>query len=260
MAITFTAGATKDTNTDASVYTTDSAAVTSGDLILCWIYSEGGTTPDTPSVSGTNGFNATYTLIAGDDDCGAVLQMFAFWAVASSSTSGTISFTFTDDRVDNIVFGYFFEQGGNTAAPIVASQAGLGDHCVGSGTFSNTTSFDNFDSSVRQGNTLAAITAGNAVVLIAVSPLITADTLTIDSGWTNGVLLQEGPDTPNTGTAAVGYEVGGTPTNTPDITSSVGINRGMGVAFELAVAVAGDNAATSLDTIRTYQIRELVKP
>lgn len=258
MAITFIAGEEFDSETAAPVYTTSSVSIVADDLIICWVFSEGGTTPNQPSVGGTNGFDATYTLIAGDDDCGAVLQMFAFTAVAASSTPGTISFTFSDNRADNITFGYCFARGVDNSSPIVTNQAGLGDRCAGSGTFSATDKWNEFDATVRQGNTLSAITAGNAVVLIGCTANNTT-TIAIDTSWTNGVELQVGPASPVTAQSFVGHEVGGTPTNDPVLDATNSLTRQMGVAFELAVG-ATDNAGTSLDTIRTYQIGELVKP
>jgi hypothetical protein len=228
MAWTFTPGAIKETNTVSTSYATDSAASRSGELIFCWIYSEGGTEPDEPSVSGTNGFSATYTKIAGDDDCGSVVQMYAFWALAPSSTAGTITFTFSDNRADNITYGYFFVDGGNTSSAIVANQAGLGDRCAGSGTFSAADKYDNFNTAVRQGNTLSAITDGNAVIVITATNLPTGS-ISVDSSWTNGVELMDGPASPTTARSGVAYEAGDTNAMT----------RQMAIAFEVAAALNG---------------------
>ncbi len=114
MAVTATAGEILETNTTSSTYVTGSNSITSGDLIVAFIYSEGGTLGAPTSVVGTNGFSATYTQIAGRDD--GVIQMYAFRAVASSGVAGTITFTFSDDRVDGIVYGFVTQQNVNQTA------------------------------------------------------------------------------------------------------------------------------------------------
>jgi hypothetical protein len=138
MAVTAIAGEILDTNTTTDTFVTSSNSVVAGDVIIAFIQSEGGTTPDEPSVVGTNGFSATYTLVNSDSD---VLQFYVFRAIASSSVSGTITFTFTDNRIDNIVYGFCFLRAVNTttAQGVVQSavdgrKAGLGGFSTGGGT------------------------------------------------------------------------------------------------------------------------------
>jgi hypothetical protein len=247
--ISFAAGEILDSNTQTTAYSTSSNSITSGDLIIAFIYTEpGGSGVDQPTVAGTNGFNATYTLISGGGDGGSVVECYAFWAVASSSTAGVITFTFPDNRADNIVYG-FFTADGVDSTPIVSGQAGTGDMNAGSGTFSHGTRIDNFDSSVRHGSTIGAITAGNAFVIIGMTNT-ESSLFSIDSGWTDGVELDEGGGT--YAKAAIGYDIVGTPDNTGQLRTSTSNTRNMGVAFELA-ADSGIIEATSADTVSTSE-------
>jgi hypothetical protein len=132
MAVTATAGEILDTNTTATAYATSSNSIVAGDVIIAFIQSEGGTTPDQPSVVGTGGFSATYTEIAHDND---VLQFYAFRAVASSSASGTITFTFVDNRQDNIVYGFCTLQDVNQETNQGVAQNAIDGRKGGSGGF-----------------------------------------------------------------------------------------------------------------------------
>jgi hypothetical protein len=134
MAVSVNAGEIKDESLPASkVFTTSSNSIVAGDVIVAFIQSEGGTTPDEPVVTGTGGFNVTYTKVASDDD---VLQFYAFRAVAGSSTSGTMTFTFTDNRVDNVVYGFCTLAGVNQATSQGVVQSAVDGRKAGAGGFS----------------------------------------------------------------------------------------------------------------------------
>lgn len=246
MAITFTAGASFDSETDSTSYQTTSGSVTSGDLIFAWIGSEAGTDPEQPGISGTNGFNTTWNLLGLSDDRNGgdpVVQLYAFWGIASSSTSGVITFTFTDNRIDNIAWGYCFAQGADTTTPIPANQWGGGAYDAGGAnqTFSNGTSIDEFDLAVNFGNTISAISSGNAMCIIGYDT--GTGTHSIDSGWTNGVMLQQGGSSV-TASSSFAYDIDANPDEDADVNKSSS-PRGLGIGFELAVASAADFPVTS---------------
>lgn len=82
-------------STTASTYTTTSVAPTSGALVLVGVHSQKGTTPDVPTLAGTNGLNVTWTQVRtityGPTGLG---RLTIFRGVASSSVAGTLTASF----------------------------------------------------------------------------------------------------------------------------------------------------------------------
>lgn len=86
--------------TDASVYTTGSLTPTVGRPVTVTFYQDDGSAaPALPAISGTNGFNGTFTLLATRSV--DTFRRVSMWLIEPvSGTAGTISFTFTADNQD----------------------------------------------------------------------------------------------------------------------------------------------------------------
>jgi hypothetical protein len=78
-----------NTVSTASSYTTASITPTAGDLMLVAVNTRKGSTPEVPTLTGTNGLNVTWTLINSGLTSGSVLQRIAlFRGIPSSNTAG----------------------------------------------------------------------------------------------------------------------------------------------------------------------------
>lgn len=145
-------------NTDAASYAMASAAPINGRVHFACVLSLKGSTPDTPTLSGTQGFNGTWTQIGStvtlQTPAGNWIGVSWFWSRATSGTAGVITAAF----------------GGNTQLGAV--------WWVGTGSFINTTTptvqsgsnTDTSSSTSAPSLTLgAALSASANVVLVALA-------------------------------------------------------------------------------------------
>lgn len=91
MAIDYASLATSGSNTDASSYTTASISPTANNLVLAWVYSAAGSTPNVPTVSGGG---VTWVQVATVLDSTSQKRLTLFRAMSAVSTSGTVTFDF----------------------------------------------------------------------------------------------------------------------------------------------------------------------
>lgn len=113
-------------NTDATSYAASSASPINGQVLLAAVASLKATAPDTPTASGTGGLNGTWTRIGStvtiQTPAGNFIGLTVFWSVATSGTSGVLTFSFGAATqlaaVWNVVTSPFV----NITTPIVQSK------------------------------------------------------------------------------------------------------------------------------------------
>lgn len=90
-------------NTDATSYATASVSPTNGQIVLGITASLKATTPDTPTASGTNGFNGSWNQINStvtvQTPAGNFIGLSAFWSLATSGTAGVVTFNYTNTQL-----------------------------------------------------------------------------------------------------------------------------------------------------------------
>lgn len=112
-------------NTDATSYATASVSPTNGQVVLLITASLKATTPDTPTASGTNGFNGTWTQVGStvtvQTPAGNFIGLSVLRSVATSGTAGIVTANYTNTQLasawDLIISPYI-----NTTTPIVQSK------------------------------------------------------------------------------------------------------------------------------------------
>lgn len=113
-------------NTDATSYAAASVSPVSGQVIIAAVVSLKATTPDTPTASGTNGFNGTWTQIGStvtvQTPAGNWIGLSLFWSVASSNTAGVLTFSFGGNTQLAGVWDILTSPFINTATPVVQSK------------------------------------------------------------------------------------------------------------------------------------------
>src|SRR5690348_149654 len=85
-------------NVDATSYATASVSPTNTRFLYAVVTTLKATAPDTPTASGTNGFNGTWTQIGTtvtlQTPAGNFIGISRFWSIATSGTAGVLTFDF----------------------------------------------------------------------------------------------------------------------------------------------------------------------
>ena len=96
MAFTVTLRGTVSTGNNQSSYTTSSSTPGSGKLCIVSVTQAVSGTPTTPTLSGTGGYNVTWTQVrtTNYDTSGTQRRLTVFRGVTASATAGTITVDF----------------------------------------------------------------------------------------------------------------------------------------------------------------------
>lgn len=90
-------------NTDAITYAMASVAPVSGQVVLACVASLKASAPDTPTLSGTNGFSGSWTQIGTtltvQTPAGNYIGVSWFWSVATSSVAGIVTANYTNTQL-----------------------------------------------------------------------------------------------------------------------------------------------------------------
>lgn len=113
-------GARSASNTDATSYAAASWTPTDGRVITAVVtnYRSAGS-PDTPTASGTNGLNGTWTQFS-TVTVGNV-RMTAFWSVATSGVAGVLTFDFGGSTQSAAAWWIEEWSNTNTTTPVIAA-------------------------------------------------------------------------------------------------------------------------------------------
>jgi hypothetical protein len=109
---------------DATTFSNTSITPTSGRLYIVCVVNSKGTTPDTPTLSGTNGFNVTWTQIATitfNTIASPNARLTAFWGIASSSSAGVITSAYAGNTQTGFCQTIDEFTGFNATTPIVTA-------------------------------------------------------------------------------------------------------------------------------------------
>lgn len=122
MAISIVNKQAEQSATDAISFPNTSTTPVSGRLYIVSVVNNKGTTPDTPTLSGTNGFNVTWTQIGtvtSNTIAAPNARLTCFWGVASSNSAGVITSSY--GGATQTGFCQFIDEvdGANTTTPIV---------------------------------------------------------------------------------------------------------------------------------------------
>ena len=109
----------------ATSYALASVAPTSGRVLYLAVISVKATTPDTPTVSGTNGFSGTWTQIGTtltlQTPAGNFIGVSRFWSVAASSVAGVVTVSYGAATQLGAVWDLLTSPFVNATTPIVQS-------------------------------------------------------------------------------------------------------------------------------------------
>lgn len=113
-------------NSAASSYPTSTITPVSGQIIVAAVASLKATTPDTPTVSGTNGFNGTWTQVGTtvtiQTPAGNFIGLSVFWTLASSGVAGVVTFAFGGNNQLAMLYDLVTSPFVNTTTPVVQSK------------------------------------------------------------------------------------------------------------------------------------------
>lgn len=124
MAIAITNLQANTSATDATTFANTSTTPVSGRLYLVSVVNTKATTPDAPTLSGTNGFNVTWTQIATvlfNTIASPTQRLTLFWGIASSNTAGVITSSYGGNTQTG--FNQFIDEvtGFNATTPVTAN-------------------------------------------------------------------------------------------------------------------------------------------
>ena len=114
---------------DTSSYATGSIAPTAiSNVVFAVVVNRKATTPDTPTLSGTNAFSGTWTQITTKLTDGGTRRITAFWSIAQSATAGVVTAAFggATQLGCHIALFDMSDTDIDTTAPIVQSATGSG--------------------------------------------------------------------------------------------------------------------------------------